>query len=127
MSGNQTHLDSEFNNAGMKAAAAGKAGFPSVHVAAGALDLSTKNNAIEITQGGDQAFTLAAGDEFQEKTIGMRVKSGAGNAVVTPAGGLDNAGAAVTTITLNSVGDFVRLIYLGAKWRVEQNSGCVLA
>lgn len=127
MPGNSTHLDSEFNTPAMKIAAAGKAGAPAVVVAAGALSLDTKNNALEITQGGDQAFTLAAGDEFQEKTIALRVKGGAGNAVVTPAGGLDNAGAAVTTITLNSVGDFARLIYVGAKWRVMQNSGCVLA
>jgi hypothetical protein len=117
-----------FPNNPFPAIAAGKSGDPEVITAAGALSIQTENSDIQITQGVDQALTLEAGAEFQRKCIAMTGKSGAGNAVLTPAGGLINVGgAALTTITFNGDGDWITLRFINGKWNVETNSGCTLA
>lgn len=85
------------------------------------VSLDTKNTEIRASLGVDHAINLYAGDEFQEKVIHLAAKTGAGGAVVT---GVFQGG---TTLTFNAVGDFVRMIYLNAKWQVVDNVSVTLA
>lgn len=102
--------------------AAGMAAAPEKLVAAGAISASKRDTEIAITQASDQAMTLAAGTEGAEKVIVMTLKSGVGNAVITPTSFQDG-----TTITMNTVGDVVILKFIGAKWHVVLNKGATVA
>ena len=122
------YVTPEYKTTPLQPIAAGKTGEPEVLTAAGALSLDTENTDIQIDQGVDQAMTLAAGDSFQRKVVAMTVQGGAGNAVLTPAGGVVGIAQAVnTTITFNSAGDWVSLIFLNGKWNIDVANGVVLA
>ena len=94
---------------------------------AGVVSLDKITTRITLTGGADRALTLAAGTEGQIKFLVCTSKAGAGNGVLTPAGGL--ADGASTTITFNTTGDSIALVYLGtpAKWAVLSNNGCAIA
>jgi len=86
--------------------------------AAGSLDTDVKTS--EITTTGATAYTLADGQEGQEKIIVLKVDGG--DATVTP-----SHLAGYTTITLNDVGDSCLLKFVGGTWYVVANNGCTLA
>ena len=102
--------------------AAGVSAAPEKLTAAGAISAAVRDTQIDLTQAGDQAFTLADGTEGQEKVILLMTKGGAGNAVVTPANLQDG-----TTITLNSAGDIVSLKFMGGQWHVMVNKTATVA
>lgn len=76
-----------------------------------AVSLSTENTNLSLTQAVDQDLTLADGEEFQNKCILMITKSGAGNAVLTPA---NLAGG--TTITYDTDKDYSILKFMDGEW-----------
>lgn len=84
----------------------------------GAVNVTTY--ATTITTTGVDAFTLADGTTGQRKIITMIVDGG--NGTLTPTNLLG-----YTTITFGDVGDSVELMFIGSKWAVISNSGCVLA
>lgn len=109
----ERYVEDKYETSVFPALRAGKMGRPESLTVAGALSLETSHTDLAIDDASDVAFTLAAGEEGQTKTIVMSAKGDAGNAVVTPTGGID----AGTTITFDTVGDFAMLQYLGGKWR----------
>lgn len=84
----------------------------------GAINVTTY--ATTITTTGADAFTLADGTAGQRKLITMIVDGG--DATITPTNLLG-----YTTITMGDVGDAVELVFVGTKWVVVSNQGCVLA
>ena len=85
---------------------------------AGAVSLTTTTTLLVTT--GAHNLTLANGAPGQIKVITMRTR--VGDATLTPTaleGGL--------TLTFNSVGDTVTLVYNGAKWAIISNNGATLA
>jgi hypothetical protein len=94
---------------------------------AGVVSLDKITTRITLTGDANRALTLAAGTAGQIKFLVCTSKGGAGNGVLTPAGGL--ADGANTTITFDAIGDSIALVYLGtpAKWAVLSNNGCTLA
>ena len=85
---------------------------------AGAVSLTTTTTLLATT--GANAITLANGAAGQIKVITMRTR--VGDATLTPTaleGGI--------TLTFNSVGDTVALVYNGAKWAIISNNGATLA
>jgi len=84
----------------------------------GAVSLTTTTTILVTT--GANAITLASGAVGQIKVITMRTR--VGDATLTPTaleGGL--------TLTFNTVGDTVALVYNGAKWAIISNNGATLA
>lgn len=79
----------------------------------GVIFLTTENNDISLTQSVDQDFTLADGVPSQRKTIALSLKSGAGNAVITPTNFTDG-----TTITLDTVNDYAELQFVVDAWKI---------
>lgn len=77
----------------------------------GIISVSTEPTRINLTQAVDQYFTLADGDQAQRKLIYLATKSGAGNAIITPA----NL-AAGTTITANAATEYSVLRFMGTEW-----------
>lgn len=75
------------------------------------VSVSTENTKISLSQSVNQAITLPDGDEAQNKTIYMIAKSGAGNAIVTPA---HLAGG--TTITFDADKEYSVLKFLDGQW-----------
>ncbi len=105
------YVGAEYGTFPFPAIAMGKTGEPEVVSAAGAISVLTEPTQISLTQAGDQALTLADGDESQRKLIYMTLQSGAGNGVVTPAsltGG--------TTITFSGVGQYSELRFINTSW-----------
>jgi len=83
-----------------------------------AVSLTTTTTILVTT--GANAITLASGAVGQIKVITMRTR--VGDATLTPTaleGGL--------TLTFNTVGDTVALVYNGAKWAIISNNGATLA
>lgn len=76
-----------------------------------AVSLTTENTNLSLSQSVNQALTLADGEEFQNKCILMIAKSGAGNAVLTPA---NLAGG--TTITFDTDKDYSILKFMDGEW-----------
>ena len=100
---------------------AGKTGEPETLALAGAVSLDTEPTIFAIAAGSDQAMTLGDGDETQRKLMYMSVRT-TNDAVVTPTnltGG--------TTITFNSVGDWIELRFIAGSWVSVANSGVVIA
>lgn len=93
----------------------------------GVVSLDKITTRITLTGGANRALTLAAGTAGQIKFLVCTSKGGAGNGVLTPAGGL--ADGASTTITFDAIGDSIALVYLGipAKWAVLSNNGTTIA
>lgn len=84
----------------------------------GAINLTTFTTLITTT--GADAFTLADGIEGQFKYIQLDVNGG--DATITPSnlrGG--------TTITMNTVDDFVYLYFIDGEWSILSNNGCTIA
>lgn len=75
------------------------------------VSVSTENTKLSLSQSVNQAITLPDGDEAQNKTIYMIAKSGAGNAIVTPA---HLAGG--TTITFDADKEYSVLKFLDGQW-----------
>lgn len=91
---------------------------------AGAVSLTSVVTLVATTTA--SALTLAAGTAGQIKILSMTTNGG--DATLTPAGGILSPSAGLlTTITFNSVGDAVILVYTGAKWAIVSNYGCALA
>lgn len=101
----------EYGTFPLPAIAMGKTGEPEVVSAAGAISVLTEPTQVSLTQAGNQALTLADGDESQRKLIYMTLKSGAGNAVVTPA---NLTGGAI--ITFSAVGQYSELRFINTSW-----------
>ena len=87
-----------------------------------AISLLTDSHDIALTQDVDQDFTLADGVPFQRKTIVMSAKSGSGNAVITPTNFTDG-----TTITLDTVNDYVVLQFIVDAWKNVGTSVATIA
>lgn len=85
-----------------------------------AVSLATENTILSLTQAVDQDLTLADGEEFQNKCILMTLKSGAGNAVLTPA---NLAGG--TTITYDTDKDYSILKFMDGEWYQVAGSATV--
>lgn len=93
----------------------------------GGIDTRTGAGAISVTAEytnlvttAADALTLADGVAGQRKVIKMKTDGGDGT--LTPANFADG-----TTITFNSVGDVVELIFADGKWNLVSNVGCVIA
>ena len=69
------------------------------------------------------AMSLAAGTAGQLKILLMTARNSTNDVVLTVAGGLVDTN---NTITFNSVGDAVVLVYTGAKWAVVTNNGAAI-
>ena len=87
----------------------------------GYISLTTENNEITLSQATDQDFILADGVAFQHKTIVLTAK-GAGSAVITPDNFTDG-----TTITLDTVNDYVKLEFIVDAWKVVGTSVATIA
>lgn len=114
------YVDFEYGTHPLPAIAAGKTGEPETITDDAALSLATEPSNIAITQATNRALTLADGDETQRKFVYMTVKSGAGNAVLTPAnltGG--------TTITFDAVGEYAELRFVAGSWAVIATTATV--
>jgi hypothetical protein len=85
---------------------------------AGAVSLTTTTTVLDTT--GANALTLASGATGQIKVITMRAR--VGDATLTP-----TALEGGTTLTFNSIGDTVALVYNGTKWAIISNNGATLA
>lgn len=86
----------------------------------GVVSVETEPSKISLSQGVNQALTLENGDEAQRKVIYMVAKSGAGNAVLTPA---NLAGG--TTITFDTVGDYAEMRFMNGEWYVTAGTATV--
>lgn len=76
------------------------------------------------TTSGAQALTLADGSYVgQTKIVTVTVFGTGNNAVLTPA----HLASPYTTITFNSLGDTISLVWGGSSWLIGGNQGCVLA
>lgn len=107
----RNYVAPEYVTAPLPAIAMGKTGEPEELTVAAAISLLTEPTQFNISSAGNQAFTLADGDETQRKLLYMTVKGSTGNAVVTPAnltGG--------TTITFDAVGDYSELRFVAGSW-----------
>lgn len=91
---------------------------PDIQTASGAVSLSTFSTLLVTTAA--TAITLADGFEGQTKFIKM--KTYGGDSVLTPVHLLGG-----TTITFNSVNDFVNLKFIDGYWVVLTNSGAIIA
>ena len=89
--------------------------------ATGAVSIATTRTLLETDADAD-AWTLADGTVAgQLKSIRLETDGG-GDMVITPANLADG-----TTITMDTTGDEVLLIWDGSNWRVLLNSGCTVA
>jgi hypothetical protein len=83
------------------------------------IDLTAETYALVTTVAGG-AFALPNGDQGQEVTLYLDTKV-TSNAVVTA------TLATGTTLTFDTVGDFIKLKWLGGKWQVLTNSSVTVA
>ena len=93
---------------------------PQALTGSGSLVVNTTAAVTYVTTTGSATLSLGDGVQGQEKTITMITDGG--DAVLTP-----SSTAGVTTITINDVGDTVRLIFLNTKWRILSNYGATVA
>lgn len=107
----ETGIGYEYDTSPIPEIRAGKVDKPETLTAAGVVGLDTEATTISLTQGSNQALTLADGAPFQKKVIHLAVKSGAGNAVLTPAN--LNGG---DTLTFDAVGEYAELRFMGTEW-----------
>lgn len=91
---------------------------PDTAIVGGVISPLTFTTLLAITAPG--AFTLAAGYEGQVKFIKMTVHGG--DATLTPSS-LEGG----TTITFNTVGDFVNLSFVNGKWNILSQYNVVVA
>lgn len=89
--------------------------------AAGAVSVSTLATRLNTSSNSDVAITLANGIENQIKVIVIETKGGTGNFVLTPA-----SLWGYTTLTFNTVGDAVILMFINNKWAIVSNQGTTL-
>lgn len=90
---------------------------------AGVLHQAVPNTILRTSSGTDVAITLPSGQKRgQRKVIVMDTKGSTGNFVLTP--GSRNGYA---TITFNTVGDSVELVWLLGKWSILSNNGATVA
>ena len=89
---------------------------PQALTGSGSLVVNTSAAVTYITTTGSATLSFGDGVQGQEKTITMI--SDGGDAVLTP-----SSPSGFTTITFNSVGDTVRLIFLNSTWCILSNYG----
>jgi hypothetical protein len=89
----------------------------------GAVSLNTLTTLVSTVIAGNIAMSLAAGTAGQLKILLMTARSGTADVILTVTGGLVDTN---NTITFNSVGDAVVLVYTGAKWAVVTNNGAAI-
>jgi hypothetical protein len=87
--------------------------------AAGAISAGTAISYVDNQSGVSIALTLANGVQGQEKTIACI--GAVSDAVISP-----TQTAGFTSITMNSIGDTVRLQYLNTKWHILSSYGCTI-
>lgn len=85
----------------------------------GSLVVNTSAAVTYVTTTGSATLSFGDGVQGQEKTITMI--SDGGDAVLTP-----SSTSGFTTITFNSVGDTVRLIFLNSTWCILSNYGAAV-
>ena len=90
----------------------------------GAVSLNTLITLVS-TVSAPVAMSLAAGTAGQLKILLMTARNSTNDVTLTVAGGL--ADGVNNTITFNSVGDAIVLVYTGAKWAVVANNGAALS
>ena len=110
----------EYGTFPLPAIAMGKTGEPEVLTEAATVSVKTEPTQFNLSQGANQPMVLPDGDETQRKLMYMTAK-GAGNAVVTP----DNLTGG-TTITFDTVGDYVELRFINGSWVVVAGDATVV-
>jgi hypothetical protein len=99
----------------------GLGGTPQSLTAAGAVDVTSAITHVTTLSSGSIALTLADGTNGQIKIITCIVFD-TNTAVLTP-----TSFANGSTITFNSVGDTVVLLFTNSKWVAISNNGCAIA
>ena len=88
----------------------------------GVISIATEPSEFKLTQSVNQRFSLANGEDAQQKFLYLDTKGGAGNVIVAPTsltGG--------TIITFSVAGNYAELRWMGTGWLMKSNSTAVVS